>query len=136
MRYYPFPRFHWEFTQREPNENDNPYFIIEHILACRVFHADIEEWHERYITRILSGLLNGDVEAELNVSSGRAGDYFKWVQDCRKSEMSGQAHADEDEGYILNRTSEDGVIEQLAKMYNKSPATIRETLYSHRKKDK
>ena len=137
MRHYPFPRFHWELTEREPKDTDNPYTVIEHIAACRCFHTDKEEWHEKYIHKILTGLLNGDVESELNITrGGRAGDYKKWEEDCRKSELSGAAYKLEMDGYVLNSTDEDGVIEQLAKEYNKSASTIRDTLYKHRKKGK
>jgi len=135
MRHYHFPRFHWELTQREPNDGDNPYNVIEHLAACRCFHADKEDWHERYITRILTGLLSGDVEAALGiVRGGRAGHYKKWEEECRVSEMEGSALALEAEGFVLNRDTEEGVIRQLAERYNKSPATIRDTLYKHRKK--
>jgi len=134
MRHYPFPRLHWELTQREPNETDNPYDIIEHISACRCFCTDKEEWHEKYITQILNGLLNGNVEAELGIArGGRAGHYKKWEESCRTSELSGTAYALEADGFVLNSTNEDGVIQQLAKDYNKSPTTIRDTLYKRRK---
>ena len=81
---------HQELTEREPNEDDNPYDVIQHILDCRVHAPDLhQEWHEEYINRVLFGLHSGKLNRLLGIETGDGGGGHikEWKQRVRDTEL-------------------------------------------------
>jgi len=87
---YAFPMVDEELLNREPDGEDNPLFVLEHILACREAGEDNwEEWHDDYIDRLLLGFLTGTIDSELGLFKGKGtdGDRARWNQYHEKLDM-------------------------------------------------
>lgn len=111
-----FPMVDEELLNREPDSQDNPYFVMEHILACREHGLDDEEWHDEYTDKVLTGFLKDSLDTELGISkgTGKNSDHYQWTEFHRKVDMLLEAAHLEDEG--LKFTSD--IATHLADKYN------------------
>lgn len=131
-----------EFEEREPNDTDNPYVVIEHILACREQWIE-EDWHKEYIDNILSGFLAGNVYAALGIVRGGGGDsYSQWKIRHRNLLIIVDAMKRVDKGAVLNGVDDYGVFIQMSNSgkythkngENLEPKTIQTIVYDYIKK--
>jgi len=123
-----FPMVDEELLSREPDSQDNPYFVMEHILACREQGLDDEEWHEDYIDKVLTGVLKDSLDTELGVSkgTGKNSDRYRWTEFHRKIDMLLEAAHLEDKS--LNFTGDIATL--LADKYDyKDVQSIRDIFY-------
>jgi len=127
MSYKYFPKPYDELFAREPDSQDNPYFVIEHILYCRE-QGEREDWHDEYINKILIGLLHGNIEAELGANTGgRGSDLAKWTTYHERIDMFMDGVQHENEGYKFNEKG--GVAEQLSKEYGLEVQSVKDIFY-------
>jgi hypothetical protein len=141
MTHKDFPMPDDELFNREPNDEDNPYFIMEHILACREHeHGDDcwEEWHDDYINKMLRAFLTEDDENyvydKLDIyrtkKGGKIGDFHRWVEYRRNYQKKINMFLDsvhlEDKG--VKFYAKGGIMEQLAKNYPYAASSIRDLL--------
>lgn len=144
MSYFPkyvFPMIDNELLNRVPNDTDNPYFIMEHVLACRVgddYRDDSwEEWHDYYIDKLLAATLKNDnLESVLGVFKGKGnnGDYFRWTQYHRTLDMIFDACLEHQDGNEFKEDPEfiplalkglPDILEVLGGKYEISQATVK-----------
>ena len=132
---YVFPMVDDELLKREPDGQDNPYFIMEHILACRKSGV-VEDWHEDYIDKILAGILKDSIDTELGIYKGKGkdSDRYRWRQYHEKIDMNLDAHRlyevgrkfDPYKGYeSLSHKGIDGMYVTLGEIYGITKSTIK-----------
>jgi len=136
--YKTVPRYHHEFNNRLPDEYDNPFAVMEHIMYCRVMSGSTEDWHDEYINRILDGLLSGDL-AELGIENPgrRQGTHDKWKEDVLTEHMIMNARKlNLDWGIPLGGQDEEKGYKTLADIYSLKQTTIRDRMIRYNKKRK
>jgi len=122
-----FPKLDDELLKREHNNEDNPYFIIEHILACREKGDKYwEEWHDWYIDDLLRGFFKEDDKKSnynkfgiYSPNESRTGDIYRWREYHRAAQMK-RVMSRVRGGMIqdgVKLTGEGGIAETLAKHF-------------------
>jgi len=133
---YVFPMVDKELLNREPDERDNPYFLLEHILACREQGLDSEEWHDTYIDKALLGALKNDVDTELDVyhGTGKDGDRYRWrehhrmvdvILDAYRQYKNGNEFEDDPEYMSLNLKGVRGIYEVVSIIHGIKAGTVK-----------
>jgi len=136
-KYKTAPRCHQEFNDRLPDEYDNPFAVIEHIMYCRVMAGEIEDWHDEYINRILDGLLSGNLNSELGIENPgrRQGTYDIWKEDVLTEHMIMNANKlNLDWDIPLGGQNEEKGYKTLSDIYNVAQTTVRDRIRRYNKK--